>query len=104
MCGFDSQPNKDPNAEAPVDGNNEQKPSPQPPDDDAAANLAGKEAANNKQRLNTRPPAQMNRNEGNANVLTPALTILAEWNFTHASIISTFRNCSTVFNPVKYIT
>ena len=85
------QPNKDPNAEAPVDGNNERQPSPQPPVDGAAANINGREAANNEQQRNARPLAQINRNEGNANVLTPALTILAEWNFPHTSIISTFR-------------
>ena len=63
------QPNEDPNAEAPVDGKNEHKPSPQPPDDSAAANIAGEEAANNEQRRNARPLAQINRNEDNANIL-----------------------------------
>ena len=40
------QQNKDPNAEAPVDGNNERQPSPQPPDDGAAANIVDEETMN----------------------------------------------------------
>ena len=62
------QPNTDRNSEAPVDGNNERQPSPQPPDVGAAANIDGKEAANNEQQQNARPLAQINRNEGNVNV------------------------------------
>ena len=81
------QPDVDPNAEALVDTDNEWQPSSQSPDDGAAANIAGKEAANNEQRRNASTIARINRNESNANILTPALTILAQWNFPHTSII-----------------
>ena len=70
------QPNEAP--VLPVDGNNGRQPisSPQPSDDGAAAIVA----VNQEQRRNLRPLAQSNRDEGNANVLTYAYPILAEWN------------------------
>ena len=70
------QQNKDPNAESSVDGNHERQPSPQSPDDGAAAKIVGEEATNNEQRRNARPFAQINRDEGFCQCFTTCYTIL----------------------------
>ena len=85
-----------------MDGNNERQPSPQPPDDGAAANIVDEEAANNGQPRNARPLAQINRNEGYANVLTPALTILAYGTSHIRQLSALFDSKDSVLYLVQY--